>query len=104
MLKDLVKIANKLDQIGLTKEADILDNFVKKLAQQMEDKKSEAVVVGVTIRSGDTLSKLTQEHSAQVGKDLEDNMKLNPGLDPKMIKPGDYIKIWGSTESEGLNR
>jgi LysM repeat protein len=104
MLKDLVKIANKLDRIGLTKEADILDNFVKKLAQHMEDKERKPVVVGVTIREGDTLYELTKEHSAPVGKDLDDNMKLNPGLDPKMIKPGDYIKIWGSTESEGLNR
>jgi hypothetical protein len=35
MIKDLVKLANKLDEIGLAGEADILDSFVKKLAQEM---------------------------------------------------------------------
>ena len=32
MLKELLKLANRLDQIGLTKEADILDSFVRKTA------------------------------------------------------------------------
>jgi len=33
MLKNLAKIANKLDQLGLTKEADIIDTALQKLAQ-----------------------------------------------------------------------
>jgi hypothetical protein len=36
MLKKLAKVANRLDQLGLTKEADVLDRFLNKLAQ-MED-------------------------------------------------------------------
>jgi hypothetical protein len=32
MLRKLAKIATKLDQNGLTKEADILDQFIRKLA------------------------------------------------------------------------
>jgi len=32
MLKELVKIANKLDSLGLTKEADVLDSFIQKTA------------------------------------------------------------------------
>jgi len=32
MLKELLKLANKLDQLGLIKEADILDSFVRKTA------------------------------------------------------------------------
>jgi len=36
MLKKLAKVANRLDQLGLTKEADVLDRFINKLAQ-MED-------------------------------------------------------------------
>jgi hypothetical protein len=32
MLKELTKIANRLDEIGLTKEADVLDNFINKIA------------------------------------------------------------------------
>lgn len=34
MLKDLIKVANKLDQVGLTKEADYLDELITKLAQE----------------------------------------------------------------------
>ena len=32
MVKDLIKLANKLDQLGLTAEADALDSFVRKTA------------------------------------------------------------------------
>lgn len=32
MLKQIVKIANKLDSLGLTKEADILDGYLSKIA------------------------------------------------------------------------
>lgn len=34
MLKELVKVANKLDLLGLTKEADFLDNFILKVAEE----------------------------------------------------------------------
>jgi hypothetical protein len=35
MIKDLAKLATKLDRLGLTKEADVLDSALKKLAQQV---------------------------------------------------------------------
>lgn len=35
MLKELTKIANKLDQAGLTKEADKIDIIIKKIAQEL---------------------------------------------------------------------
>jgi hypothetical protein len=34
MLKDIVKIANKLDFLGLTKEADVLDSFIFKILKK----------------------------------------------------------------------
>jgi len=37
MLVKLAKIANRLDSLGLTKEADILDNFIKKIASEGDD-------------------------------------------------------------------
>jgi hypothetical protein len=37
MLVKLAKIANRLDGLGLTKEADILDNFIKKIASEGDD-------------------------------------------------------------------
>ena len=36
MLKDLVKVANRLDSLGLTKEADAIDGLVKKMAAMNE--------------------------------------------------------------------
>jgi len=35
MIKDLAKLATRLDRLGLTKEADVLDSALKKLAQQV---------------------------------------------------------------------
>ena len=32
MLKELVKVANRLDHLGLQKEADVIDNFIQKVA------------------------------------------------------------------------
>jgi hypothetical protein len=37
MLKKLVKISNKLDSLGLTREADLLDQILRKLAVPIED-------------------------------------------------------------------
>jgi hypothetical protein len=37
MIKDLIKIANRLDSLGLTKEADFLDSIIKKVALTEED-------------------------------------------------------------------
>jgi hypothetical protein len=34
MLRQIVKIANKLDSLGLTKEADVLDRYINKMAQE----------------------------------------------------------------------
>jgi hypothetical protein len=34
MIKDLMNLANSLDSKGLTKEADVLDLLIKKIAQQ----------------------------------------------------------------------
>ena len=32
MLKNLIKVANRLDNLGLSKEADLLDSIIKKIA------------------------------------------------------------------------
>ena len=37
MLKDLIKIAAELDSIGLTKDADHIDNIIKKVAGGLSD-------------------------------------------------------------------
>ena len=37
MIKELIKISNKLDLIGLTKEADELDGIIRKMSQTRAD-------------------------------------------------------------------
>jgi hypothetical protein len=37
MIKDLVKVATKLDSLGLTKEADIVDGLIRKIAETGDD-------------------------------------------------------------------
>lgn len=34
MLKDLVKVANKLDSLGFQREADVIDTFIKKVLDE----------------------------------------------------------------------
>ena len=48
MLKNLIKIANKLDKSGLTKEAGILDSIIRKLAtpREMHDELRKALDAG----------------------------------------------------------
>jgi len=36
MLKDLIKVSNRLDSLGLTKEADYLDSVIRKLSSRRE--------------------------------------------------------------------
>jgi len=45
MLKDLIKLANRLDDKGLTKEADYLDNIIRKMANSNMPSKSKALRV-----------------------------------------------------------
>jgi hypothetical protein len=40
MLKDLVKMASKLDALGLSKEADVIDNLVRKIASREDELQS----------------------------------------------------------------
>ena len=48
MLKDLVKIANRLDSLGLTKEADIIDRYITKSAtSKSEDQVAEEIADGI---------------------------------------------------------
>jgi len=40
MLKDLVKMASKLDALGLSKEADVIDTLIRKIASKEDDLQS----------------------------------------------------------------
>lgn len=43
MIKDLIKVANRLDSLGLAKEADYLDAIIKKLAAEPDPEVSKAL-------------------------------------------------------------
>jgi LysM repeat protein len=96
MIKDLIKVANSLDSKGFTKEADELDLIIRKLAQM-----GGAVKVNYSVLPGDTMYEITEKHSKPVGKTVEDNMALNPGLNPQALKVGSVITIWADSAYEG---
>jgi hypothetical protein len=57
MLKDLIKLANHLDSRGLTKEADYLDNIIKKVSENKTyDRISPVEVKGVPLRNIEDIS------------------------------------------------
>jgi len=67
MLKDLVKVANRLDSLGLTREADIIDSYLAKKANTnsvpanstpQKVLKDPAEILGVT-KVGDVQTRLT---------------------------------------------
>ena len=43
MIKELIKISNKLDLIGLTKEADELDGIIRKMSQTRVDMDTDQI-------------------------------------------------------------
>jgi len=106
MIKNLTKIANKLDEIGLTKEADILDSVIKKLSQATNPGE-RAVVTQVVVRPGDNLFDISKEHTFPAGKTLEDNIDLNkeknPSFNPDSIKPGQTLFVWALPQAEGMS-
>jgi hypothetical protein len=60
MLKDLIKVANRLDNLGLQKEADIIDGFIQKMAS---DERSDFY--------SEMLSKLTDDQLSAIRSKVE---------------------------------
>ena len=58
MIKNIISVANSLDRKGLTKEADILDNLLAKMAQMAEEAK-EDLELEEDSESGDLVSAIT---------------------------------------------
>ena len=58
MIKNIISVANSLDRKGLTKEADILDNLLAKMAQMAEESK-EDLELEEDSESGDLVSAIT---------------------------------------------
>lgn len=58
MIKNIISVANSLDRKGLTKEADILDNLLAKMAQMAEEAE-EDLELEEDSESGDLVSAIT---------------------------------------------
>lgn len=58
MIKNIISVANSLDRKGLTKEADILDNLLAKMAQMAEEAE-EDLDLEEDSESGDLVSAIT---------------------------------------------
>ena len=101
MLKELVKIANKLDIIGLTKEADVIDNFLSKIA------KSETKILPFTVLAGNTFSQMYQDNTAP-GISIQEQVKLNKekysekgkAFDPNKLAVGQVVYFHVPLEAE----
>ena len=99
MIKDLVKLANHLDEKGLKREADFLDSLIQKWA-----KEDRAVVRNYQFGKNDTMFDVWSMHTKPgTSKTLADNLALN-GMteeDAKRIQPCQMVKIWTVPEYEG---
>lgn len=64
MLKELVKVANRLDSLGLTKEADALDRWINKMAAGFSEQRNKEI--------GDFLAKTLPSLFESVAGSVED--------------------------------
>ena len=62
MLKDLIKVANRLDALGLQKEADVLDQVIKKMAWPWDE---EPMKITKDVKIGDEEKELAYYASAK---------------------------------------
>ena len=74
MLKDLVKMASKLDALGLSKEADTIDALIRKIASREDELQSYMSDPGYGMNEG----------AADMDMDLSD-------VDPENLSPEDSL-------------
>ncbi len=96
MVKDLIEIADKLDKMGLNKDASFIDGMIEKLGQFTYD--STATPMEHLVSVGDTMTSMTAAHTASTGKSLADNIELNkskdPAFDPDHLKENQIVWLW----------
>ena len=68
MLRNLVKVANRLDSLGLTKEADVVDRFILKMAQ-MEEVVEPEMEEEVDYKTKDASSRVRDAIAATTNRD-----------------------------------
>jgi hypothetical protein len=90
----LAKIANRLDSLGLTKEADILDAFIKKLAEDGIPAKPEGTSAPVSIPSTTYDANLGQALQVKIKSPTVTTAPTAP-LDPAAFAKAAYKLVMG---------
>jgi len=91
MIKNLVKIAEQLDAAGFTKEADQIDQIIRKIAMKPHWSQHQCTT------GGDTFERFVIGHKqSHGGADMETtiayNKKKDHSFDPKKVKR--YQAFW----------
>lgn len=92
MLKYLAKVANKLDSLGLTKEADVIDAEIAKIASLDDDRFFELLLSGVTPEVGEDPEaseegyEFNTPYAPQIQKEMPESfsVKMRGGGEPSM--------------------
>lgn len=95
MLKDLIKIADKLDKIGLTKEADVIDQIIEKMAI------AQSAVRTHKVTSGETFSQIvaTWGDPLKTFKEQVDlNKSKNPNFNADKLAVGQTVYLYSPPE------
>lgn len=97
MIKDLIKLANHLDDKGFTKEADTLDNIIKKLSPNKSKKNN---IISQEFESAlDSFCKLNEESFRSFEKISEELGKL--GIKISKDYEGEHTKVNFEYEKTG---
>ena len=101
MLKELIKIANHLDQKGLSKEADHLDFIIRKLAQA--DDFQLTFINDIDVENKDIYS---EEYSDEIFSQIPNSgnlrLRFKDGLGNRFDALVEFDKI-GSTHMDDMN-
>ena len=79
MIKELVMIANRLDELGLTKEANIIDDIVSKNMNKLAELVGDQHKIDAN-KDGEITAEdfeMLQENSASVGKECANCGHIN---------------------------
>jgi len=100
MLKELIKVANKLDMIGLTKEATALDDLIKKIAEE-EQESSEKYPLEIfpepSIKKEDVAAAFTRKVKRFFGEFMKDVKILDVKWSTKEETAPTYHVTWSGT-------
>lgn len=97
MLKDLVKIANKLDSLGLTKEADIIDAYLNKVAKYTGN------VLAFKVLKGNTFLQMCKDNgdpSVSVQEQVDLNKSKNKDFNPDKLSIGQTVYFYAPEGAE----